>query len=249
MKLSRDEQHFLKLSEKKAASREAKLEYYRSEREKGRPHAYITGEVEFFDLRLKVNESCLIPRLESELLVEKVLERLPESGRVLDLCCGSGALGLSIKSKRPDLEVILSDKSGAALDIAKENAQMNGLDVELVLGDFLEPFEGQLFDVIVCNPPYITEDEYSLLEKSVKGFEPKMALVGGDDGLKFYKLLAEGALQVLVDDGFLCLEIGKDQGKVLEGLFSDVSWAYKLLEKDYSSHDRFFFLEKRGRCQ
>ncbi|MCH9620638.1 MAG: Release factor glutamine methyltransferase [Chlamydiia bacterium] len=203
-----------------------------------RPKAYIDGSVEFYDLTLKVDERCLIPRLESELLVERVLKRLPKNGKVLDLCCGSGALGLAIKSQRLDLEVVLVDISKGALEVARQNAKNNDLLVEFVLGDFLEAIKGQVFDVIICNPPYVTQVEYEELEDSVKGFEPKLALVGGVDGLCFYKKLSAGLKDCLSENGLVALEIGKDQGEAIKKLFGG-----GLVEKDYSGHDRFFFKE------
>jgi len=209
-----------------------------------KPLAYVEGQIEFFDLTLKVDERCLIPRLETELLVERVLKRLPKAGRVLDLCCGSGAIGLAIKSQRPEVEVVLVDISEDALVLAKENAKSNNLNVEFVLSDFLEKVDGK-FDGIICNPPYVTEKEYEDLEESVKGYEPKLALVGGEDGLVFYRKLSEGYKTFLKDEGWIALEIGKDQGRAVKKLFNGGS-----VEKDYSSHDRFFFLQKgeEGKC-
>jgi release factor glutamine methyltransferase len=211
------------------------------------PRAYVEGSVFFFDLKLKVSPVCLIPRQESELLVERALQRFPLQGNILDLCSGSGALGLAIKKLRPSLDVTLADISKEAILLSKENARENGLEVEFIQGDFLEPLKGRVFDGIICNPPYVTEDEYKYLDPSVKDFEPKLALVGGEDGLKFYKKLAKEVFFHLKIGGFLCLEIGKDQGKSVEELFSDSDFKGKKVEKDYSSHDRFFFLEKRER--
>jgi release factor glutamine methyltransferase len=214
-----------------------------------KPKAYQEGEVEFFDLRIKVTPDCLIPRLESELLVERALLRFPEKGEILDLCTGSGALGLSIKSCRKGLDVTLSDISTQALAIAKENASINHLEVHFVHGDFLLPFMGRSFDGIICNPPYVTEGEYKDLDPSVKDFEPKIALVGGKDGLDFYRKLASSVSSILKPSGVLCLEIGKDQGESVYRLFDSDIWVKRVIEKDYAGHDRFFFLEKRGTAQ
>jgi release factor glutamine methyltransferase len=207
------------------------------------PRAYVEGSVLFHDLNIKVSKDCLIPRMETEILVERALKRLPLSGDVLDLCTGSGAIGLSIKKLRPGLKVTLADISTKALLLAKQNAIENAIDVEIVEGDFLEPFKGRLFDAIICNPPYVSQSEYNDLDPLVKNFEPHLALVGGKDGLKFYKKLAKEALSVLKDGGVLCLEIGKDQANDLLDIFSDKDWKNIIVEKDYSSHDRFFFLE------
>ncbi len=212
-----------------------------------KPRAYINGEVEFYDLHLKVSQACLIPRLESELLVERALKRFPHQGVILDLCTGSGALGLAIKGQRPSLKVVLADISKEALALASENAKINSLSVDIFCGDFFKAVSGMKFDGIICNPPYITKDEYELLQKSVKDYEPKIALTDDGDGLTFYRRLALEACSFLHEGAYLCLEIGKDQGSAVFALFSDEIWMNKKIEKDYSSHDRFFFLEKRVR--
>lgn len=199
----------------------------------------------FFDLEIEVTSDCLIPRLETELLVERALLRLPQQGRVLDLCTGTGVIGLAIKSKVPLLQVVLSDISTKALDVAKKNALKNHLEVEFVCGDFLHPFKQGEFDAIICNPPYITKDEFDQLDDSVKDQEPKIALTDGGDGLTFYKLLAEHAFFYLKASGILCLEIGKDQAKEVSELFSNGFWEKIVVEKDYASHDRFIFLSKK----
>lgn len=222
------------------------LSFYNKERERGVPHAYLAGKVVFFDLILEVSGKCLIPRMESEILVERFLKKLPERGRVLDLCTGSGALGLAIKKEKPALDVVLSDVSKEALQVARKNACLNNLDVSFVEGDFLSPFIGERFDAIICNPPYISEEEYLQLEKSVKDYEPKLALVGADNGLHFYKKLAESGLCFLKSSGLLGLEIGKDQGEVVKALFSKKGWMDTIIEKDYSAHDRFCFTQKEG---
>ena len=126
----------------------------------------------------------------------------------------------------------------------KKNAEHNNLDVECIVGDLFLPLKGRVFDVIISNPPYITEKDYLSLDRSVREFEPKIALVGGDDGLAVYKQIREEAFQYLNKGGLLCLEIGKDQGVSVPQLFSDEKWRYKKVEKDYSAHDRFFFLKR-----
>lgn len=246
MKLNKDEEDFLFHQKNQGDTQENLINYYRKERKKGIPHQYIVGKVVFHDLCLKVNSNCLIPRLESELLVEKALERFPLEGKVLDLCTGSGALGLAIKKLRPKLDVTLVDISEEAIALAKENAKTNKLDVEIIRSDFLYGLGNRKFDAIICNPPYISQQEYDHLELSVKHYEPKIALLGGEDGLKFYKLLAKQAHNFLLRQSVMCLEIGKDQANAVSSLFSEKIWSKKEVEKDYSSHDRFFFLEKRN---
>jgi release factor glutamine methyltransferase len=210
-------------------------------RGQGEPLEYLTGETEFFDLPLKLSSSVLIPRQETEILASKIAEKI-EKGSVSslwDLCCGSGALGLSLKKKFPHLEVSLSDISKEALGIARQNAEKNNLHVFLLEGDLFAPFVGKTTDLIVCNPPYISESEYLRLDPSVRHFEPRRALVGGPDGLDFYRRLALEAKSYLKPGGLLCLEIGYDQGEEVLKLFS--SWKKIILEKDWSGKDRFIF--------
>ena len=209
------------------------------------PLEYVIGSLSFLDLRLRVNSSVLIPRPETELLVDKALKEisLECEGAVLDLCAGSGCIGLSVKKHRPFTEVVLSDISFEALEVAKKNSILNNLDVSIVLGSFFDGVGGNRFDYLFCNPPYISEKDYSSLDSSVKDFEPKIALAGGGDGLLFYRLIAIEAKKHLNPGAKCFLEIGYDQGKEVLDLFSDGDWCNLRILKDYASHDRFFFLE------
>lgn len=224
-----------------APLQENEVESYRDMiRRKGEkePLAYITGVVEFLDLKLKVTPATLIPRHETEILADKVIKELPETKvTVLDLCCGSGCIGLSIKNRCPQAEVVLSDVSPDALAVARENGAQ--LDVTFLEGDLLEPFSGKA-DVVVCNPPYITPEEYEELEDEVRRYEPKGALVGG---LDFYRRLARELPAYLNENAKVFFEIGTGQGPALEEIFSESHWVQKKCEKDWSGHDRFFFLE------
>jgi release factor glutamine methyltransferase len=202
------------------------------------PLAYIIGHVEFLDLKLKVTPATLIPRHETEILADLIIKQLPETKLVVwDLCCGSGCLGLSIKKRCPQAEVVLSDVSPETLAVAKENA--GDLEVTFLEGDLLEPYSGKA-DVVVCNPPYITLEEYEGLEDEVKLYEPKRALVGG---LLFYERLAKKLPPYLNENAKIFFEIGAGQGAALLEVFSESHWLQKKCEKDWSGHDRFFFLE------
>lgn len=207
------------------------------------PLEYLTGQTEFFHVLLEITPAVLVPRQETEILASKVAEKIEEGKhRILwDVCCGSGALGLSLKKKFPQLEVVLSDLSQEALKLAKKNAIKNLLDVKVLQGDLLTPFEELQADFIVCNPPYIAANEYEALDPSVRLFEPKEALVGGDDGLEFYRRLKSEAKGYLKPGGWLCMEIGHTQGKQVLELFSKGGWAKCFLEKDWSGNDRFVF--------
>lgn len=190
------------------------------------PIAYILGEVDFFGAKIKVDSRALIPRVETEFLAERVCQ---EKGKVVwDLCTGTGCIGISIQKKCPHFEVTLSDISQEALDLAKENASLNQVDVFFEKGDLLEPFQGKKADLIVCNPPYVSEKEYHALDLSVKNYEPKLALVGGEDGLLFYKRLSFQLKDFLNEGGKCFLEIGAMQKEAIEKIFPSVECFYDL---------------------
>ncbi|MCB1106506.1 MAG: peptide chain release factor N(5)-glutamine methyltransferase [Chlamydiia bacterium] len=205
------------------------------------PLPYITGEVSFLGLKLKVTPDTLIPRQETEILADKILKALPEKPcTIWDLCTGNGCLGLSIKDQRGDCTVKLSDLSKKALSVARENAASSALSVEILEGDLCAPFQGQKADVVICNPPYISPEDYLHLEEEVRLYEPKEALVGG---LDFYKRLSLELPPFLNPGAKLFFEIGTGQGEGVDSLFHQSHWKQKRCEKDWGGHDRFFFLE------
>ncbi|MDF2549951.1 MAG: ywkE [Chlamydiales bacterium] len=164
----------------------------RAERE---PIDYIRGELEFFDCSIQVNRSVLIPRQETELLVDLAWQRLKskplEGKRLLDLCTGSGCIAIALKSKFPALAVTATDLSLEALEVAKGNAKRNGVSIDFRQGDLFSPLVGEKFDFLLSNPPYIKASDYSELEPEVRCFEPKSALIGGEFGpLLFAGVLA-----------------------------------------------------------
>lgn len=214
---------------------------------KDEPLPYIIGRSDFYGCSLKITPAVLIPRQETEILVDKVVALLKtedyHNKLLLDLCSGSGCMGIAIKKALPHLKVILSDCSEGALEISQENARMNGVDIETYLGDLFEPFKGQKFHYIVCNPPYISEEEYMTLDRSVKAFEPKLALVGGKNGLEYYERLSKELPMHLESNGKVWLEIGYNQEKSVQELFNQEFWKTRLCEADWSGKSRFFFLE------
>ncbi|NGX42499.1 MAG: Release factor glutamine methyltransferase [Chlamydiae bacterium] len=218
-----------------------------SRRAKGEPPQYIRGFVDFMGCTLKVTSNVLIPRQETEILVDLIihaLEKEPLEGKTLwDLCCGSGCIGIALKKRFPELKVVLSDVSGAALNIASENAKTNGVEVSLLQGNFLEPFHGMITDYFVCNPPYVSEEEYANLDKEVKEYEPRLALLAKEDGLEFYRRLANDLPVHLNPSGKTWLEIGYRQGEAVNSLFSCPPWIKSEWKKDWAGKDRFFFLE------
>lgn len=211
----------------------------------GEPLAYVLGRVDFFGCTIFLSRDTLIPRPESEILVEKALKEIKGSGRLLDLCAGSGCLGLAIKKMRPALQVHLSDLSAGCVKMCQKNAAYNGLDVILHSGNLLDPFLEETFDYVICNPPYVTDGEYEVLEESVKKYEPKMALVGGEDGLSFYRELSGKLAKFLTPGGKVFFEIGYNQGDEVMNLFGRTPWTDARVEKDWSGHDRFFFAVKK----
>jgi len=212
------------------------------------PVEYITEEIEFYHGRFTVTSAVLIPRPETEILVDKAVKEIRQRGSegkiLLDLCGGSGCIGISIKKACPELTVFVSDISQEALAVCRENRQKNGVDVEVLQGDLFSPFEGNKADYLLCNPPYISQSEYGQLDASVKDYEPKIALVAGESGLEFYQKLSFYMKDYLNSGALVFLEIGQGQGEAIKGLFSDPCWIKKRLEQDWAGKDRFFFLEK-----
>ena len=212
------------------------------------PIAYLTGKKEFYSLEFEITKDCLIPRPETELLVECAIEFLrTRNGEqfICDLCTGSGCVAIAIARNFANCRIVATDISDAALAIAEKNVAKHGLmnRIKLLQGDLFEPVIAGLgpakFDLIVCNPPYVSEPDYEKLATNVKNFEPKSALAAGKDGLDIIKKIIADANQHFKPAGTLMLEIGNEQGnavqKLLEtaGHFSDVK-----IERDYSNLDR-----------
>lgn len=208
----------------------------------GEPWQYVLHRAEFLDLPFYVDNNVLIPRQETELVCEKALTYVGKNTRVLDLCCGSGALGVTIAAKT-GAKVTLADISPEALKIAKQNAAANKVKCKFVLSDMFDDIDGE-FDVIVCNPPYIETDVIPMLDKSVKDYEPHLALDGGEDGLRFYRILAEQAADHLSDGGILIAEIGFNQGKTAPALFDKRFETF--VRQDYSDNDRILVCKLRN---
>ncbi len=223
---------------------EAELAAYRTSLKrkiKGEPLEYILEKISFFHCQLEVNPAVLIPRPETEILLSKASQMVtPEMKTAWDICCGSGCLGLGLKKAHPHLDVTLSDLSADALALAKRNAELNQLSVNFLSGDLLAPFAGKKADLVLCNPPYVTEEEYASLDPEVKNYEPKMALVGG---LTCYQRLSQELPKYLNPGAKIFFEIGCTQGNAVLSLFSAPHWKIKRVEKDWADHDRFFFLE------
>jgi release factor glutamine methyltransferase len=189
----------------------------------GEPIAYLIGEREFFGLNFKVSPAVLIPRPDTELLVELAIEKSQQQGHVLDLGTGSGAIAISLASQRPDLNIIASDISEAALNIAKHNAQSllpKEANINLIQSDWYQNIGEQQFHTIVSNPPYIVKDDAHLSEGDLR-FEPINALTDHADGLSAYRTIIAGACTRLQANGWLLMEHGYDQAQAVQDLLSE----------------------------
>ena len=201
------------------------------------PLQYITGEQEFMGMTFKVNSNVLIPRQDTETLVEETLKVIEPQMEVLDLCTGSGCILLSILKNAPTVHGTGSDVSKQALLVAKENAKLHNLEADWVRGNLFDNVSGQ-FDVIVSNPPYIAQAEIPTLMPEVAQFEPMQALDGGVDGLDFYRSITEEAPQYLKENGYLFFEIGWDQGQEVQRLMREAGFSDVAVIKDLAGNDR-----------
>lgn len=201
------------------------------------PLQYITGVQEFMGLSFKVNSNVLIPRQDTETLVEEALKRVRPGMRVLDMCTGSGCVLVSILKNVPNVEGYGYDISKQALVVAKENARMNGVSAVFERSDLFENVTGE-FDVIVSNPPYIRSGDIPQLMPEVANFEPIAALDGKEDGLYFYRKMIEQAGSYLRPGGALMFEIGWDQGRYVSELMRDAQYQEVRIVKDLARNDR-----------
>lgn len=201
------------------------------------PLQYITGEQEFMGMTFKVNSNVLIPRQDTETLVEETLKVIEPQMEVLDLCTGSGCILLSILKNAPAVKGTGSDVSKQALLVAKENAKLHNLEADWVRGNLFDNIIGA-YDVIVSNPPYIAQTKISSLMPEVAQFEPIQALDGGPDGLDFYRKITQEAPQYLKENGYLFFEIGFDQGVAVQQLMTDAGFKDVAVIKDLAGNDR-----------
>ncbi|MGQ0507871.1 MAG: peptide chain release factor N(5)-glutamine methyltransferase [Myxococcaceae bacterium] len=206
----------------------------------GEPTQYLTGYKDFYNRRFTVDARVLIPRPETELLVDAVLRHLPKAqpAQVLDLCAGSGCVGLSIAGERPQVSVTATELSPDAAAVARLNAEQLKLPLTLLEGDLFSPLpQGALFDVIVSNPPYVRSAEIAKLQTEVQK-EPKTALDGGTDGLDLIRRIVDTAPTSLRAGGLLALEIGDEQGHAVLRLLTQAGYGDARIEKDLARLDR-----------
>lgn len=209
---------------------------------KGEPLGYILGNVPFWDCDITVSPHVLIPRAETEQLCEIVVTEIGDRPvKVLDLCTGSGCIAIAL-AKKLNAHVLATDISEESVAIARQNALANLASVDFVVGDMFEKVKGK-FDVIVTNPPYISATEYKTLPKSVVNFEPKIALLGGEDGLDFYRIIAKNAKKFLNPGGIIFMEVGDTQADSVAALFSDFDCE---IVADYFGFNRFVIARSRN---
>lgn len=211
----------------------------------GEPLAYVLGDWEFYGLPLYVTKDVLIPRDDTVAVASLAIKQgmfLDKDPRILDLCCGSGCIGLAVASRVKDARVTLVDLSKEALAVARKNIQRNkmGARVTTVQADAMKAAPAFLgkFDLIVSNPPYVTKQEMDELPGSVKDYEPEMALFGGDDGLDFYRAIARNYSAVLKPSGFLCFEFGMGQGDDVCRILEENGFTVLERTKDYNDRER-----------
>lgn len=212
-----------------------------NERITGRPLWYIIGDTEFYGYKIKVDERVLIPRPETEELVENALKVIDKDSKVLDLCTGSGAIAVAV-SKQKGIKVIAVDISEKALEVAKMNAQENGADVEFIKSDMFSELTEKEFNVIITNPPYIKSEDIKTLQKEVRDFEPMLALDGGESGLKYYENISKNAKKYLSENGYIFMEIGEDQAEGIKEIFK--SYSEVSIIKDLEGKDRIVVIKK-----
>ncbi len=219
---------------------------------KGEPMPYILGQWDFYDMTLEVNSDVLIPRDDTTVVTELAIKKalfLEQNPRILDLCTGSGCIGLAIAKRVKDARVTLGDLSPAALRVARRNVQNQKLSarVSCIPLDAKKPAQDFLgsFDLIVSNPPYIATEEWKTLDPSVRDYEPRMALDGGEDGLDFYRAIIQNYSSALNPGGYLCFEFGMGQEEQVCELLTDAGYEIQELRKDSADIIRAVLARKR----
>lgn len=208
------------------------------------PFHYLIGEIPFLELKLKLNPHVLIPRPETEELAQILRDELPleDSWKILDLCCGSGCLGLSLKSAFRGISLTLADISARALEIAGENAQRLGLPAECIQSDLGSHLQGS-WNLIVCNPPYLSYEQMDSMEPDVLDYEPHIALFCGQQGLFLPRRSLDYGAKALIDDGFMALEMDPSQSEILAQHARELGF-FTQIRQDFTGRDRFLLLRK-----
>ncbi|MBV2166005.1 MAG: peptide chain release factor N(5)-glutamine methyltransferase [Kaistella sp.] len=240
----------LRISQHNSVSEEQKVVFKKliSELKTGKPYQQILGETEFYGLKFFVDENVLIPRPETEELLELAISEIQKNNvtdlKILDIGTGSGIIPIVLKKKFPEADVSAIDFSEKAVKTAKKNADFHEADINFIHQNYLEEYLSEVYDIIISNPPYIGIDEENEIADSVKEFEPKMALFSPtSNALIFYEKIAEDCNNHLTENGMVFLEINQKLGEETKALFTDVLSEVHLI-KDISGNDRFVFGRK-----
>ncbi len=224
---------------------EEKVVEYTGRRLRGEPVAYITGSWEFYGLPMIVTPDVLIPRMDTELLVDTAKELLighKMDARILDLCCGSGCITCAVGHEMPATKLVAVDISPSALEVCRKNVNLNRLNTRVICmqADALSspPLGTGQFDMVISNPPYIRSSEINSLDSSVKDFEPIWALDGGDDGLRFYKAIIKYWKSIIRPDGFLLFEVGEGQANEVMDMLLAAGFSAAETRKDTGGVER-----------
>ena len=243
------EKEYIIINDSKEMEKEDEEKYFQyiNKLKNGIPLQYITNNQEFMKLNFFVDENVLIPRADTEILVEEVISLAnDDKNKILDVCTGSGAIAVSLAKYIKNSNVMAIDISKEALKIAEKNAFNNNVNIKFIESDLFNNLEENDFDIIVSNPPYIRENVINELSIEVK-HEPKIALDGGKDGLDFYRKLSSESYKYLKEDGYLCLEIGYDQkNEVIEILKNEKKYKNIYSKKDLFGNDRIIIAQKVG---
>jgi len=208
--------------------------------EAGEPLAYVVGEWYFYGLTFKLNRDCLIPRPDTEHVVEKAAELIPPGGSFIDLCSGSGCIAISVLSTRKDCVGVAVEISDGAFEALTENAELNGVSERLnaVKADVFEYLPVDKYDCVISNPPYIRTDVVEELDVSVRDYEPRLALDGGADGMRFYRRILTAYRERLKENGCFVFEIGYDQREDITALSCRLGYSECKVFRDYGGNDR-----------
>ncbi len=236
---------YLKFDQPLSEKEKSVYREYIVRRGKREPLQYILGEVEFFGLKLKVNESVLIPRPETELLIEYILGNTDKesNSRVLDIGSGSGNISIALAKNLPNARIFGIDISLGAIEIAKQNAILNDVtnNVNFIQADVLNELPTEIkikYDLIVSNPPYVSRNEFETLQPEIKEYEPNIAVTDYDDGLKFYRRISEIANELLKENGKIYFELAEGQSEDVRKILEKYKFKNIEIKRDFSGIDR-----------